>query len=413
MVARCAQRLIDAGTSSGLPARAWWVPGRVELLGKHTDYAGGRSLTCATERGFCAVAVDCQERNLVVHCDDDSARFPLFGDAEGPREGWRLYPGVLAHRVASDVGDIAWGAEVALESNLPRDAGLSSSSALLVLLFEVLCCANGWERHPQMARIATDPFERAVYVACIESGRPYGGWSGSDEGVGTRGGSEDHVAILCSSPGLVGLYRYRPVQELGRANLPERHALVVGGSGIAAHKAGNAKDAYNRASDLVSGLCDRVGAHEGLGAWIAGGAGRYVALRESVADDGALSDRLRHFVEEDALVGDAFEALAAGDVEAFAVVANASHALGHALLGNTTPETAALAATALAEGAVAASTFGAGFGGSAWALVPSSVVGSFLRRWAEAYGAACPHATPGEFFATAPGPAAQRLLLGQ
>lgn len=413
MVSRCAQRLIDGGTSSGLPARAWWVPGRIELLGKHTDYAGGRSLTCATERGFCAVAVDCQERNLVVHCDDDSARFPLFGDAEGPREGWRLYPSVLAHRVASDVGDIGWGTEVALESNLPRDAGLSSSSALLVLLFEVLCRANGWENHPQMARVATDPLERAVYVACIESGRPYGGWSASDGGVGTRGGSEDHVAILCSEPGQVGLYQYRPVRELGRVRLPKGHALLVGGSGIAAHKAGNAKDAYNRASDLVTALCDRVGAHAGLGAWLSGAPGRYEALLADVAGDQALSDRLRHFVEEDLLVCDAFNALGDGSVSKFAEAANASHALGRELLGNTTPETAALVDTALAEGAVAGSTFGAGFGGSAWALVPSSDVDSFLDRWAAAYAGACPHVSPGEVFATAPGPAAGRLTLGE
>ena len=35
----------------------WFVPGRIEVLGKHTDYAGGRSLLCAVERGFCVTAV--------------------------------------------------------------------------------------------------------------------------------------------------------------------------------------------------------------------------------------------------------------------------------------------------------------------------------------------------------------------
>ena len=411
-VARCAERLIAAGTSSELPASGWWVPGRVELLGKHTDYAGGRSLTCATERGFCAVAVDCQDRNLVVHTGDESARFPLFGDAEGPREGWRLYPSVLARRVVSDVDDIEWGAEVAFESDLPPDAGLSSSSALLVLVFQVLARANGWQSHPKMARIATDRFEQADYAACVESGRPYAGWASGGEGVGTRGGSEDHVAILCSTPGEVGLYSYQPVVELGRTRWPEGWVLAIGGSGIGAHKAGNARDAYNRASDQVAALCTRVGAHEGLGAWLAASPGRLEQLRADVRGDAALTDRLEHFVAEDAWAADAYSALASGDIAEFARVANASHALGCSLLRNTTPETEALAVAAVAEGAVAASTFGAGFGGSVWALVAESRGADFLQRWAAAYGVSCPHVQPGEFFFSAPGPAAHRLALG-
>ena len=48
---------LSALESRGADVRAWWVPGRIEFLGKHTDYAGGRSLLCATERGFAVVAV--------------------------------------------------------------------------------------------------------------------------------------------------------------------------------------------------------------------------------------------------------------------------------------------------------------------------------------------------------------------
>ena len=46
-----AKALIEAGNSGGTSAFAWFVPGRIEVLGKHTDYAGGRSLTAAIERG--------------------------------------------------------------------------------------------------------------------------------------------------------------------------------------------------------------------------------------------------------------------------------------------------------------------------------------------------------------------------
>ena len=45
---------------------AWYVPGRVEVLGKHTDYGGGRSLICAAERGFCVVAAPRRDIRLSI-----------------------------------------------------------------------------------------------------------------------------------------------------------------------------------------------------------------------------------------------------------------------------------------------------------------------------------------------------------
>ena len=52
----------------------WFVPGRIEVLGKHTDYAGGRSLLCAVERGFCVTAVP---------RDDDVMRVVDVGQSGG------------------------------------------------------------------------------------------------------------------------------------------------------------------------------------------------------------------------------------------------------------------------------------------------------------------------------------------
>ncbi len=47
---------VFADRFGGEPTTAWWIPGRIEVLGKHTDYGGGRSLLCAVERGFHLVA---------------------------------------------------------------------------------------------------------------------------------------------------------------------------------------------------------------------------------------------------------------------------------------------------------------------------------------------------------------------
>lgn len=51
----CAKALRDSGLNDGAAVRAFFVPGRIEILGKHTDYVGGRSIITATEKGFCIV----------------------------------------------------------------------------------------------------------------------------------------------------------------------------------------------------------------------------------------------------------------------------------------------------------------------------------------------------------------------
>jgi galactokinase len=53
MFVACAKALQDCGLGGATAAKAFYVPGRIEVLGKHTDYAGGRSLLAATEKGFC------------------------------------------------------------------------------------------------------------------------------------------------------------------------------------------------------------------------------------------------------------------------------------------------------------------------------------------------------------------------
>ena len=53
---KAALALASGGANTGSSACAWYVPGRIEVLGKHTDYAGGRSLTAAVTQGFCAIA---------------------------------------------------------------------------------------------------------------------------------------------------------------------------------------------------------------------------------------------------------------------------------------------------------------------------------------------------------------------
>src|SRR6266536_3313677 len=142
------KRLESLGGSAGNAMR-WFVPGRIEVLGKHTDYAGGRSLLCAVERGFHVVARPRSDR--VVRITDAilgaEASLILSEDQEVPEGGsWTAYPASVVRRIARNFPGDLRGADVAFASDLPGSAGLSSSSALVVAIFTALGEVNALEK---------------------------------------------------------------------------------------------------------------------------------------------------------------------------------------------------------------------------------------------------------------------------
>ena len=113
-----------------------YVPGRVEFLGKHTDYAGGRSLLMAVGRGFRMTAVPRTDKLLRVRtpAGGDVQQF-TFGQTPPHEPGhWVNYVATVARRLSMNFSgkvDLA-GADIAFVSDLPIAAGMSSSSALMV-----------------------------------------------------------------------------------------------------------------------------------------------------------------------------------------------------------------------------------------------------------------------------------------
>ena len=126
------------------------------------------------------------------------------------------------------------------------------------------------------------------------------------------------------------------------------------------------------------------------------------------SDAADLQRRLEHFVVEDRhILPAALEALAAGRLETFGTLVDWSQQAAEDLLGNQVPETVALARLARELGAHAASSFGAGFGGSVWALVDAARADAFKEDWLAAYAVRHPAAaTRAEAFVTHPGPGA-------
>jgi galactokinase len=120
----------------------------------------------------------------------------------------------------------------------------------------------------------------------------------------------------------------------------------------------------------------------------------------------ALARRLAHFVAEDRRVPHAARAFAAADADVLGVLARDSQREADDWLGNQVTETRALAVAAMDIGAMAASSFGAGFGGSVWALVPADDAAAFAAAWLSEYARRCRtvSASALEWFVVRPGP---------
>jgi len=402
--------------ASGEPLR-WFVPGRIEVLGKHTDYAGGRSLLCTAERGFCVAASPRADSEVRIHdvVRHKSVHLTLSPYLLIPHFGWNVYPSVVVRRVARNFPGSNRGADIVLASDLPSAAGMSSSSALVVAIFAVLSAVNRLAERPEYTTSITTPENLAGYLSCIENGQTYKSLAG-DGGVGTLGGSEDHTAILASQPRYLKQYSFCPVRFERSVKLPNDCVFVIGVSGVVADKTGTAKEGYNLASLGVRSILEiwrkASGSNASTLAAVAT-ASRDVpeqiraALRQANTDESRwLLDRFDQFLlESETLIPQAGDALARGDLAMFGQLVDQSQAASEKLLGNQVPETIWLAAEVRALGAYAASAFGAGFGGSVWALVSAKDAGDFAKRWQLAYQnsgyAAARHS---QFFVTRAGP---------
>ena len=424
----CAESLRESGVAGGAGAAGFFVPGRIEVLGKHTDYAGGRSLLAAVERGFCTLAVPRGDR--VVCLSDvrggERCRFALDRDLAVPAGTWFNYPLTVGRRLARNFqnGPLR-GADIAFASDLPPASGMSSSSALMVSTFLVLAWANGLADRPEYRANIDGAESPAEYLGCVENGQSYRGLEG-DRGVGTFGGSEDHVAMLRCREGLLSQYSYCPVRFEREIALPPGYGLAVASSGVAAEKTGSAMAKYNRASRLAGAVAAawRSGGGGGeahMAAILRGGPGAKAKLREILSSPvagggeftaGELTARFEHFVaESEEIIPAAGDALARGDVAEFGRQSDRSQELAEKLLGNQVEETVYLARRARELGAAGASAFGAGFGGSVWALVRRGEDEAFLSRWREDYARRFMHrAAKAEFFLTGAGTGALTIF---
>ncbi|QPL05759.1 MULTISPECIES: galactokinase family protein [Actinomyces] len=408
----------------------WRVPGRIEVLGKHTDYAGGRVLVGAVDRGITATAevVDGPVGSLTATttAGGEPVSLSVGTDPALPGGHWGRYLQTVLDRLAQNFSCLCEpvAAHLTITSDLPPASGMSSSSALVCASALALADLNGWTASDLWTRNVPDRLATAGYLAGVEAGRPWRELLGA-EGVGTQGGSEDHTGMLCGAPDTLLLARFAPMEVLTAVSFPGDWAFVVGVSGVAAEKTGTALADYNRGPLTLRSVLARWNGTTGrsdefLAQAVASLIGE--ATGEEAAADPALGAllsltepgyerrRVEQFLQESlVLVPAGAAAIAAGDT-AVGEVLERSHALAGSHLLNQVPQTDTLVSVARQMGALGASAFGAGWGGSTYAIVPRGDADAFAVEWLERYRAVFPEAgARASTIVTRPGASAERL----
>lgn len=427
LFARCIEALRQSDGAGEIDLL--FVPGRIEVLGKHTDYAGGDSLLCAVSHGFC-FAIRGNRRDAgktpvltVVNVEArDRVVLPVETEDVSRIGHWSNYPNTVWRRLQSNLSYALDGATIAFASDLPSAAGISSSSALVVGTFLALDAVNKILLRDDFSRLVPTIESLGDYLGCVENGRDYPGLLGTT-GVGTTGGSQDQTAILCARENELQHFSFSPTTFRQSVSVPDGHVFVIASSGVEASKTGNALELYNRVGRRASEIVRIWNAQTGdssqtLGDIVRRDSFNYDEVQNCIlASDGSYSAESllgrfdQFYAESFQIIPKAVAALEAGSTQGFSDAVSRSQDLAERHLENQVPETIALVTLANEEGAVAASAFGAGFGGSVWALVHEDHAAEFSSRWAARYRQVFPaRASRSRFFMERPGPGAFKLV---
>jgi len=309
-----------------VPAVQVRAPGRVNLIGEHTDYSGGWCLPLAIDRECHITATP--DRDGVVRATSGQLPGAVTVGTDGtiasgaPRWG-RFVAGAV--RVVRARGHTVAGTDLAVHSTVPAGAGLSSSTALSVALVLALLPPDAPERDD------LDVVARLALAAEVEA-------------TGVPGGLLDQMASLRGRAGHALLLDCRSL-SFEPVPIPADLAILVAHSGIARELA-DSEYAARRAA------CEAAAARLGV-----------PALRDATADQVADDPIARHVVSENARVLECADALRRGDLGAVGRVLLAGHASLRDDFRVSLPELDRLVDEFIAHGALGARLTGAGFGG--------------------------------------------------
>jgi galactokinase len=381
----------------------YYVSGRIEFLGKHTDYCGGNSIVSAIDKGF-IVKVSLNKTNKFKLINEDTkevVEFDLDGSLVNSDIIWSKYPQSVIERISKNfTSKKLVGCDLLFRSDLPQAAGLSSSSAFIVATFVAISKVNNFPEFSEYRQNINSSEDLANYLGCIENGQNFADLKG-ENGVGTFGGSQDQTAIICCKTDYLSQFSFCPVDRKADLFLPQDYIFVVAVCGVVAEKIGLAKDKFNRLSLLVKEIVNKFDEHLTLSQVI--DKYGFEAVKAKL-ESKELIDRVTQFyVENFEIIPKVSKLLKEGKLAEIGELIDKSHRNADEFLGNQTIETNFLQRSAREIGATAASAFGAGFGGSVYALVKKNNAEKFINEWQNSYHKVFPqHQEKSIFFITKP-----------
>ena len=331
------------------PAGVAFAPGRVNLVGEHTDYNDGFVLPMALDLGVTLAFRPRTDDLLRVHSADIPQtrdlrlaelrhRVSVEPDRRGQRGGWFGYVAGVAWAMLG-AGMPLRGTDIALASNLPMGGGLSSSAALEIGIARTLAASADLEWDPKAAALLAQRAER--------------------EFAGVACGIMDQLAVAAARERCALLIDCRSL-DTRDVPMPDGLAVVIFDSGV---KRDLASSAYNERRASCERAADAIRARHA----------HVMALRDATREmldeaKPSLSEsdyrRARHVIEENPRPAVMSEALVRGDLAAAGRAMRDSHASLRDLYDVSTPELDALVeAAASVRGCYGARLTGAGFGG--------------------------------------------------
>ena len=339
------------------PAVVGRAPGRVNLIGEHTDYNGGLCLPLALPHATYAAAATRDDGVLRISATafDEPWQGPIADLAPGAVDGWAAYAAGVVWALAGDGIEVP-GLDLHLGSTVPVGAGLSSSAAVECAVAVAVA---------DFAGVALDDEVRQrLLAACIRA---------ESEMAGAPTGGMDQAIALFGAPDSALLLDF----DTGSRR---RVDLALEGSGLAllvidtqvSHALTDGSYGDRRAE------CEAAAAQ--LGVPVLSRATGWEGL-----DDPVLARRTRHVLTENQRVRDVVDAVAAGDWPTVGGLFSASHVSMRDDFEISCAELDTAVTTAIEAGALGARMTGGGFGGSAVALVPGERIGAVQRAVDAAY----------------------------
>ena len=346
--------------------KVYFAPGRVNLIGEHTDYNGGHVFPCALTIGTYAAARKRSDRKLRFY----SVNFPQNGVIETSLDdlvpddayGWTNYPKGVIYTFIKDGYLINEGLDMAVYGNIPNGSGLSSSASLEVLTGFILRDMYGFEISNQILAIIGQ-----------DSENNYNGMNcGIMDQFAVAMGKKD-CAIFLDTSDLS--YEYVPICMEGAkiviSNTNKKHELTSSAYNTRRCECEQALEELQRVTDIEH-LCDLTDE-------------QFEKYKDAIKDP-IRQKRAKHAVYENQRTIEAVRVLKEGNLKRFGELMNEAHVSVSKDYEVSCEELDTLAEEAWnVDGCIGSRMTGGGFGGCTVSIVRDEAVDTFVKQVGEAY----------------------------